>query len=149
MKRYVSLLPFALIALALPGCVESKPVPQLASPNRHERIAAVRHAQNQYGARPAADRPVTAPDAAALVGRWNNPWTDAAYYQLNADGTAKRVTLLTSDDGTYRFLSDDALEFNFPDALAARHEQVSFRLRGDTLELYMAGAWVAYKKAKS
>lgn len=51
MNRYFSLLPLAVLALTLTGCVEDKPAPRLGSPDRNERIEAVRQAQNQYGAR--------------------------------------------------------------------------------------------------
>jgi hypothetical protein len=56
MKRCLSLLPLALIALALTGCVEDKPTPQLSSPDRNERIEAVREAQTKYGARTPAGK---------------------------------------------------------------------------------------------
>src|SRR5262245_28087483 len=59
MKRCFSLLPIAVSVLALTGCVEDKPAPQLTSPDRNERIEAVRNAQNHYGARPAVS--VSAP----------------------------------------------------------------------------------------
>jgi hypothetical protein len=148
MRRHSCILPIALSALALTGCVESKPAPRLSSPDRYERIEAVRTALGQYGARPAAP-PVPAAEQSAIVGRWNHPWGTAAYYQFNADGTARRVTLLTSDEGTYRFQSKDVIEFNFPRARVAPHEEVSFHLRGDTLELCMlGGAWIHYQKAK-
>ncbi len=56
MKRYFSLVPLALVVLALTGCVESTPAPQLGSPDRNERIKAVREAQDKYGARPQAGK---------------------------------------------------------------------------------------------
>jgi hypothetical protein len=56
MKRISSLLPLALVALALLGCVEDKPAPRLSSPDRDERIEAVRKAQNNYGTRPPAGK---------------------------------------------------------------------------------------------
>ncbi len=51
MNRWFSLLPLALIGLALAGCVDSTPAPRLSSPDRNERIEAVRQAQSKYGAR--------------------------------------------------------------------------------------------------
>ena len=47
MKPTLSLLTIALIALMLTGCVENKPAPQLDSPDRSERIAAVKVARRQ------------------------------------------------------------------------------------------------------
>jgi hypothetical protein len=56
MKPYPSILPLALTVLALTGCHESSSGPQLTSPDRTERVEAVRYAQNQYGVRPTPDR---------------------------------------------------------------------------------------------
>jgi hypothetical protein len=60
MKRYLFLRPAALLALALAGCYPDKPAPQLTSPDRNERIAAVRNVQSRYGASPAPARPAAA-----------------------------------------------------------------------------------------
>jgi hypothetical protein len=68
MKRYYSILPLALIVLALTGCRESRSGPQLTSPDRTERVEAVRDAQNRYGASPAPDRPVAAAGKEAVRG---------------------------------------------------------------------------------
>ena len=50
MKRFLFLLTLVLIALALTGCVENKPAPRLHSPDRNERLDAVRETQKKYGA---------------------------------------------------------------------------------------------------
>src|SRR5437588_4926855 len=103
-----SILPLALAALTLAGCGgSSPPPPSLSSNNPSERIEAVRHAQAKYGARKrsepdvAAESLALATDKAAIVGRWNHPLADAAYYRFNADGTVTRGALLKSVEGTY------------------------------------------------
>jgi hypothetical protein len=58
MRRLLAtILTTTLTVPALPGCVEDKPAPRLASPDRNERIEAVRNAQTQYGASPAPATP--------------------------------------------------------------------------------------------
>jgi hypothetical protein len=147
MKTYLFFLP--LTTLALTGCVQDKPAPQLSSPNRHERIEAVRNAHNQFGAQPAADRPVPAIDKKTLVGRWNHPWTNLTYVRFAADGTYHENTLLTSTDGTYRLLPNGRMEVSFPGTFSGRNVvEQQYRLNGDTLEIQVFGAWIAYTKAK-
>jgi hypothetical protein len=51
MRRHFSFLGLALLGLGVMGCGRSTPEPQLGSPDRQERIRAVRQAQDQYGTR--------------------------------------------------------------------------------------------------
>jgi hypothetical protein len=148
MKRYSSLPLITLIFLAVTGC-GSRPAPQLTSPDRTERVEAVRSAQNQYGAQPAADRPVPHGDKDAIVGRWNHPWTGATYFRFNADGTYHQSGLLFSSDGTYRLLPNGRIEFSSVMTLSGRRAaEMKYRLSGDTLELQQFGDWLAYTRAK-
>jgi hypothetical protein len=168
MKRSFSLLPLALTILALTGCVHDKPAPRLDSGDRNERIEAVRQTQNKYGARstptenlsptaggvavvPAAyvSDPAPVEDRQALVGRWNHPWSDVAYFRFAADGTYRQSGLLGSIDGTYRFLPNGVLELNSSGTFFGPNvAEVKYRLSGDTLELHLLGDWFAFIKAK-
>jgi hypothetical protein len=148
MKRYFSILPLALIVLALTGCRESRSGPQLTSPDRTERVEAVRDAQNRYGAQPAADRPVPAGDKEALVGRWNHPWTAAAYFRFEENGRYHHKLLLGSIDGSYKLLPNGVIQLNSSDPSGDDVLEMKYRLSGDTLELQQFGNWLAYTRAK-
>jgi hypothetical protein len=69
MKRYLTLLSLAVSALTVTGCIEDKPAPRLTSPDRQERIAAVQHAAEQYGAReqPKPETATTSPAPAPVI----------------------------------------------------------------------------------
>jgi hypothetical protein len=156
MKRFATVLTVTLIILALPGCVQDKPAPRLDSSDRTERIEAVRQAQNRYGRRaaPAENQPAQPPpvpavqpmpsllaialagDNVPIVGRWNHSWTDSSYVQFNADGTFKWVALLRTAQGTWRLLSADTVEMDFPGIFYGRTVvEIKYRLNGNTLEL--------------
>lgn len=116
----------------------------LSSDNPNERLQIVRQAQDKWGStKVAADI-----DQKAIVGRWNNPTISAAYITFNADGTFKNVALLKDTEGTYRFLSHNAIEFTSPGTLYGENAaQLEYRLFGDTLELKQFGTWIRYRRA--
>jgi hypothetical protein len=96
MNNIISLLLIALIVLAMSGCVEDKPPARLDSPNRNERIDAIREAQNKYGRAvppPTVSEPADTPfsvitvpqissgepsagDRQAIVGHWYSGSTE-------------------------------------------------------------------------
>ncbi|MGH7171805.1 MAG: hypothetical protein ACRELG_16125 [Gemmataceae bacterium] len=140
MKRPLSLLPIALIAVTLTGCVEDKSGPSVSSHNPRERRQAVRQAQEKWGAR---QREKTA-NQEAIIGCWNHPWTNTTYMLFNADGTFKRVSLLITTKGTYRLLSNDVIEMDYQGILG--RWEFKYRLVGDTLEI-KDGNFITYTRA--
>lgn len=129
---------------SMDGNNASESVRALSSDNPNERLQVVRQAQDKWGARKVAQ----GIDQFAIVGRWNNPVTDAAYFTFNADGTFKNVSLLNDTEGTYRFLSSGVIEFTYAGILYGENvTQFEYRLLGDTLELKQLGAWIKYHRA--
>jgi hypothetical protein len=173
MKTYAILLSLAVSLLTLPGCVEDKPAPRLTSPDREERLEAVRAAQNQYGAQPAAADPntpsrhdaepagelrssplITKPMEGALsetppsiVGRWNLPWRPWAHSQFNADGTFHMETLTDSANGTYRLLPEGVLQLTMRRNSVPKVIETKYRFNDDRLELWW-GYWLSHVRAK-
>jgi len=116
----------------------------LSSDNPNERLQVVRQAQDKWGAHKVAP----GIDQLGIVGRWHNPVIDAAYITFNADGTFKNVSLLKDTEGTYRFLSNNEIEFTYPGLLYGQNVgQLEYRLLGDTLELKQWGTWIKYRRA--
>ena len=92
---------------------------------------------------------VFAGDRQDILGRWDNPLTDAAYIRFSDDGTFKDVGLLKVTEGTYRFISSEVLEWRFPGVIYGENVvEIKYRLNGDTLELKLLGNWVKYSRAK-
>ncbi len=116
----------------------------MSSDNPNERLQVARQAQDKWGAHKVAP----GIDQLPIVGRWNNPVIDAAYITFNADGTFKNVSLLKDTEGTYRFLSNNEIEFTYPGMLYGQNVgQLEYRLLGDTLELKQWGTWIKYRRA--
>jgi hypothetical protein len=93
--------------------------------------------------------PAQAGDKEDIVGRWDHPYTDAAYIRFYADGTYKSVALLGSQVGKYRLLGDGVIELDVPGTFYGRNQgEIKYRLSGDTLELKLFGEWIKYKRAK-
>jgi hypothetical protein len=140
MKRFVAMLTVTLTILALPGCVNDKPAPRLDSPDRTERIKAVRQARNRYGvpAKPAENKPAQPPpipavimpailpvpsplafgdplaaDRNAIVGRWHlRGDMGDEYCQFEANGTFKEEDVINTIRGNWRLLSPDTIELS-------------------------------------
>jgi hypothetical protein len=146
MKRFRALRPLALaVCILLAGCGPT-PEPSLSSTNRSERLQVVRTAQKKWGVSKQVTR---APDKEAIVGRWNHPWADAAYFRFNADGTFKLEGWLGWTEGTYRVLSNNTIEFNYAGIFGRNVSEIKYRLNGDTLEVkesFLSG-WLKYKRA--
>ena len=93
--------------------------------------------------------PAFAGDKEDILGRWDHLWSDASYFRFNVDGTFKRSALLGTIEGTYRFLSKDVIELNYPGTFYGRNVvEMKYRLIGDTLELKEAIMWIKYTRAK-
>ena len=170
MKTTTFLLLIALIALTMAGCVEDKPAPRLDSPDRNERLKAVREARNKYGTPAPPPAPATDPaqtpktamlpaqplsgdvpvaDRQAIVGRWNHPWGGGVYCQFAADGTYTENTLLFTFKGTWSLPSPGTILCRFLGFFGTYEvQQYKYRLHGDTLELDSGFGWVAYVKAR-
>jgi hypothetical protein len=165
MKRFVAVLTVTLTILALPGCVNDKPAPRLDSPDRTERIEAVRQARNRYGTRaPAAPTvsepaktpaPVITPPTLlsngidpALVGLWKGSWVRCEDYQFAADGTYTCDTLLYTFKGTWIVQPPDTLACRYSVFGSYFNQHFKYRIKGDTLELYDGFTWFAYTKAR-
>ena len=170
MKRTILLLTIALISLTLTGCVENKPSPRLDSPDRNERIEAVKVARKKYGTRtptaPTVNKPAKPPAPVlipstllssgqpanidlALVGRWNGPWTSCESYQFAADGTYTNDTLPLHVQGHLdhpvpRYVLYAATQLFGTYALRAS----TYRIKGDTLELDTRFNRSTYTKAR-
>jgi hypothetical protein len=94
-------------------------------------------------------RTAPAGDKEDIVGRWDNPISDAAYIRFNADGTFKEVALLGTQTGTYRILGDGVIEFETPGIFYGTNKnEVKYKLNGDTLELKIVGEYVKYTRAR-
>lgn len=97
----------------------------------------------------AAVAPAQAGDKEDIVGRWDHSIVEASYIRFNADGTFKWVALLNTDEGKYRFLGKEVIEFDTPGIIYGRNQrEIKYRLSGDTLELKIAGEWIKYKRVK-
>ena len=154
---------FLAIALTLTGCVEDKPAPRLSSPNRSERIEAVKVARDKYGTRapasPAVNIPAETPsqgfmlppnlfrlqpagDDQAIVGSWNHSTRKHLdYFQFAANGTFKEVAELNTTKGNWCLLSADTIQFSalhysnpaIPSSVTVM--EFKYRLDGDSLWL--------------
>ena len=156
MKRTILLLTIVLISLTLTGCVENKPSPRLESPDRRERIEAVKVVRKKYGTRtpttPTVNKPAKPPGPVlipstllsngqpanidlALVDRWNGSWTSCESYQFAADGTYTNDTLLYTFKGTWIVPSPGTLACRYSAFGTYSFEHFTYRIKGDTLEL--------------
>ena len=152
MNRTRSILIHAVTLLAATGCVEDKPAPRLSSPDRSERVEAVKVARNKYGARapaaPTVSKPAKPPAPViipstlspkdidlALVGRWTGSWLRCSDYQFAADGTYTNDTLLYTFKGTWTTPYPGTLVCRYSVFGAYDFRQYTYRVKGDTLEL--------------
>ncbi len=167
MRQYFHLLPVALTALALTGCVQDKPAPRLDSTDRNERIEAVHDAQNRYGvpAKPPESKPAKPPAPViipstrlsnappanidpALVGRWKGSWIRCEDYQFAADGTYTCDTLPYTFKGTWTVPSPGTLVCRYTLFGLPNSEGFTYRIKGDTLELNHGSCSTTYTKVR-
>jgi len=93
--------------------------------------------------------PARADDKDDIVGRWDHPTVEASYIRFNADGTFKWVALLNTEEGKYRLLGKEVIEFDTPGFFYGRNQvEIKYRLSGDTLELKLFGEWIKYKRVR-
>ncbi|MGH7171806.1 MAG: hypothetical protein ACRELG_16130, partial [Gemmataceae bacterium] len=118
--------PIALIVLMLTGCAGDKPAPRLDSPDRSERIEAVKVAGDTYAApapaSPAVDKPAESPapvitpaplilgglpnrDDRAIAGYWATQANDLVYFWIfNTNGTCKEAACVVGPAGKLFFI---------------------------------------------